>query len=169
MSNKIKSKITSKISAPKEIERKFLIKILPEDLNKFPHKDITQNYLSIKPNNYEIRTRKIGNEYFKTTKSGAGKTRKELDIEITKNEFEELQKQTIYKEIKKTRYKIPHDNYLIELDIYHGELAGLITAEVEFNSEEESNQFKPPEWLGKEITEDAKYKNQSLALHGLPK
>jgi len=51
----------------------------------------------------------------------------------------------------------------IELDIYSGDLAGLIVAEVEFASEDEADAFEPPNWFGPEVTDDARYKNQNLA------
>ena len=72
------------------------------------------------------------------------------------------------KRIEKTRYEINYMNSIIELDIYIGNLETLITAEVEFTSEEESKKFEPPDWLGEEITLDNRYKNKNLALKGIP-
>jgi CYTH domain-containing protein len=71
--------------------------------------------------------------------------------------------------IEKTRYEVPHAGRIVEVDVYHGELAGLVIAECEFASAEESRRFVPPEWLGGEVTGDPDYKNQSLALHGRPR
>jgi len=48
-------------------------------------------------------------------------------------------------------------------------LKNLITAEIEFKSEEESIAFKPPAWFSEEITTDERYKNKNLALYGIPK
>ncbi len=56
----------------------------------------------------------------------------------------------------------------MEVDVYHGELAGLVTAECEFASPEESRRFVPPDWFGREVTNDPAYKNQSLAVRGRP-
>jgi adenylate cyclase len=55
----------------------------------------------------------------------------------------------------------------IELDVYHGQLEGLITAEIEFASAEAAAAFRPPAWLGREITDDPGYKNKRLATHGV--
>ena len=64
---------------------------------------------------------------------------------------------------------IPADGGLaIELDVYAGDLDGLMTAEVEFGSEEEADAFDPPPWIGTDVTGDARYSNQSLAVRGLP-
>ena len=72
------------------------------------------------------------------------------------------------KRLEKTRYEIPYQDRTIELDIYRVNLDGLLSAEVEFPSEEASDLFTPPEWFGREVTGDKAYKNQSLALFGLP-
>ncbi|MEK7498570.1 MAG: adenylate cyclase, partial [Patescibacteria group bacterium] len=71
--------------------------------------------------------------------------------------------------LEKTRYMIPHKDTTLELDIYGGSLEGLIVVEVEFPSEELSEKFDVPVWFGEETTDDKRYKNQSLALHGDPR
>ena len=60
------------------------------------------------------------------------------------------------------------DGLEAEVDVFEGDLAGLVTAEVEFGSERQSRDFQPPAWLGKEVTGDRRYANQSLALEGDP-
>jgi uridine kinase len=154
---------------PQEIERKFLVKSLPENLEQYPHKDIVQGYLAIAEDGTEVRLRQKGKKYFQTVKSGAGKTRFESEVEITENQFNALWEATKGKRVEKTRYEIPHESGTIELDIYHGDLDGLLSAEMEFSSEEESDKFIAPEWLSQEVTEDQRYKNQNLALQGVPK
>ena len=57
---------------------------------------------------------------------------------------------------------------MAELDVYHGELTGLVTVEVEFSSLEEAESFSPPAWFGEDITEDKRYKNKNLARNGRP-
>ena len=56
----------------------------------------------------------------------------------------------------------------IELDVYQERLDGLMTAEVEFASEDESRAYSPPSWFGADVTADSRYKNKNLALHGAP-
>lgn len=160
---------SEKLSQPQEIERKYLVKVLPENLNQYPHKDIMQGYLAITEDGTEVRLRQKGKKYFQTVKSGAGKTRFESEIEITEDQFKALWEATQGKRVEKTRYEIPHESGIIELDIYHGDLDGLLSAEIEFSSKEDSNKFTPPEWLDEEVTDDKRYKNQNLALHGIPK
>jgi len=160
---------SEKQSQPQEIEKKFLVKSLPENLEQYPHKDIVQGYLAITEDGTEVRLRKKGKKYFQTVKSGAGKTRFESEVEITEDQFNTLWEATKGKRVEKTRYEIPHESGTIELDIYHGDLDGLLLAEMEFSSEKDSNEFVTPIWLSEEVTDDKKYKNQNLALHGVPK
>ena len=55
-----------------------------------------------------------------------------------------------------------------EVDVYAGELNGLRTAEVEFDSRAAADRFRPPPWFGEELTGDGRYANRSLATGGLP-
>jgi adenylate cyclase len=69
---------------------------------------------------------------------------------------------------EKIRYQIDDAGQKIELNVFRGNLEGLVLAEVEFSSREKSEEFKPPDWLGEEVTDDIRYKNQSLAQKGAP-
>lgn len=155
---------------PNEIERKFKIKEIPNTLPK--PLDLTQTYLEA-PKGEERRVRSINNERFvmtiKRPKSSNGLVREEIEKEISKEDYELFLKSQIGTQIKKKRYKIPEDNNLTyELDIYEGNLKGLMVVEVEFMSKEAATQFQPPEWFGDEVTSNKEYKNSSLALNGMP-
>ena len=141
---------------PKEIERKFLVSTPPENLENFNSNEIIQGYIFIS-DDLEIRLRQKGNLYFQTIKSSGDLERSEYEIELTKNQFEKLWPLTSGKRVLKTRYEIDYQNHLIELDIYSESLQGLITAEVEFRSTEESNEFNPPSWFGDDLTKDKNY------------
>ena len=154
---------------PKEIERKFLVSNLPENLDSYSKKEIMQGYLAIASDGTEIRLRKKGKKYYQTVKTGGGKTRGEFETEITEGQFNTFWQATEGKRVEKTRYEIPHGNNVIELDVYDKNLQGLLSAEVEFKTEAESDKFIIPEWFGSEVTEDSRYKNQNLALYGIPK
>jgi adenylate cyclase len=54
----------------------------------------------------------------------------------------------------------------VEVDVYAGDLDGLVSAEVEFASEEAAAAFAPPAWLGREVTGDPRYANRALAVSG---
>lgn len=158
---------------PKEIERKFLVRFLPKDLDVYKKKEVVQGYLAITSDGVEIRLRRKGDKYFETIKIGSGKSRTELETEISSEQFDKLWPGTEGKRLEKTRYEIPHkDNegheFVIELDIYHGNLDSLITAEIEFKSDDDSVKFETPDWFGEEVTDNKDYKNQSLAIKGIP-
>jgi len=151
----------------REIERKFIINKLPENLEKYPNSKISQGYLII-TEHMEIRLRSKDGLFYQTVKTGSGLNRNEYEIELAKDQFDKLWALTKGNRVNKTRYDIDFDNYIIELDIYEGDLSRLVTAEVEFTSDEVSNNFEPPDWFGEDITLDKRYKNQSLALKGIP-
>jgi len=104
-----------------------------------------------------------------TVKSGRGRVRVEEEMAIEADRFERLWPLTEGRRIEKTRYEIPAGDALtIELDVYAGDLDGLVTAEVEFASEDAAEAFAAPSWLGPDVTDDARYKNQRLAVDGAP-
>jgi adenylate cyclase len=117
----------------------------------------------------EVRVRRRDGCSWLTVKSGGGRVRVEEEIEIEADRFDRLWPLTEGLRIEKTRYEIPADDGLvIELDVYRGDLDGLVTAEVEFGSEEAAEAYAAPDWLGPDITEDVRYKNQRLARDGAP-
>ncbi len=156
-----------------EIERKYLVDVkkLPSFLNldSFLHTEIRQGYISINP---VIRVRQDGNVYVLTVKGQGLITREEFELPLTKEQFDRLWQKcdTDSTPINKTRWRIPIDNsgLVAELDIYHEQLDGLATVEVEFECIKSCRQFAPLEWFGKEVTEDSRFSNASLSLYGLP-
>ena len=151
-----------------EIERKFLIENLPDNLHHYSSTEIIQGYLAITKDGTEVRLRKKDERYFQTVKNGFGLQRSEVEIEISADQFEKLWSMTEGKRIEKVRHEIDHSGMKIELDIYREILEGLIVAEVEFDSIELANAFIPPSWFGKEVTEDERYKNRNLVIYGMP-
>ncbi|MBO7357626.1 MAG: CYTH domain-containing protein [Lachnospiraceae bacterium] len=147
-----------------EIERKFLIKENEFNYKEYPHKLYEQGYLSVDP---VVRVRMEGNEYVLTYKGSGMLSREEYNLPLTKESYEHLIKKADGIIIKKNRYFIPFDKYTIELDEFLGVHEGLITAEVEFESEEEALSFTPPVWFGEDVTYDVKYKNSYLSMNKL--
>lgn len=142
-----------------EIERKFLISKVP-NLENIEKKEITQGYISAKP---EIRIRKCEEKCYITKKSVGTLEREELETEINNTTYEILKSIVKGRIIHKTRYLIKDEQKLLELDLYHKELEGLCTVEIEFSSIEEANDYKVPSWFGEEITENINYKNRILS------
>ncbi len=144
-----------------EIERKFLVNTLPENLEHYPHKEIEQGYINREP---VVRIRRSDDNYILTCKGQGLMMREEFELPLSKEAFEHMKPKTDGIFIQKTRYLIPYDEKLtIELDVFHGELAPLVLAEVEFESVEEANAFLPPEWFSEDVTHSAKYHNSNLS------
>jgi len=153
------------VSAGEEIERKFLVDgDVPFDLSGHRCESISQGYISVDPDGTEVRLRAKGGKRTLGVKSGPSRTRVEAEIELDRHCFDSLWPLTEGRRIEKRRYVIPANGVEIELDVYGGELAGLVVAEVEFPSEREADEFQPPAWLGTDVTGDARYSNQSLAV-----
>jgi adenylate cyclase len=153
-----------------ETERKFLLSERPPfDLDDHPCEAIRQGYIAIAPDGTEVRLRAKGGRRLLGIKSGPARTRTEVEIDLDAARFDSLWPLTEGRRIEKRRYVIPADEGLsIELDVYEGALDGLLTAEIEFESEAEADRFAVPEWIGREVTGDARYSNQTLATAGVP-
>ena len=150
-----------------EIERKFLVDRPPADLPEGER--IEQGYLVIGDDGVEVRIRRRGADTTLTIKSGPGMVRTEEELAIDERRFESLWPLTGERRVSKTRHLIPLDSGVTaELDVYAGAHEGLLTVEVEFPSVEASEAFAPPEWLGREVTGDGRFANQTLALNGRP-
>lgn len=144
-----------------EIERKYLIDRMPENLNIVKTREIEQGYLCTEP---VIRIRRDNDKYELTYKSKGLIVREEYNLPLTKEAYGHLRTKIDGRLIAKTRHEIPlEDALVIELDIFHGELAPLILAEVEFPTEEKANAFTPPEWFGTDVTFSSEYHNSTLS------
>lgn len=154
--------------AAMEIERKFLVTAAPDDLASAPAKDIRQGYVAI-DDAVEVRIREKGGRHVLTIKGGHGLARTEVELDVDAARFAELWPLTEGRRVEKRRHELALDGGLVlELDVYAGALAGLMTAEVEFADEAASAAFIPPAWLGPELTGDKRYANQTLATDGRP-
>ena len=167
-------RITEIMSDDKEIERKWLIKVddIPYDLNdsNVYKYEIKQTYLCFDP---EIRVRDYNNgqEYEFTMKNNMsvdGLIRDEINMDITKEQYNNLINKQEGATINKTRYQLYADGQIVAIDIFHGELDGLAYMEIEFKTEEESRNYKEPKWVIKDVTSDINYKNGHLARYGIP-
>ena len=158
-----------------EIERKFLIKKLPDDLSYYECLFLEQAYLCTDP---VIRIRRQNNDYYMTYKGKGLMTREEYNLPLNEQAYRHLLPKADGTIISKKRYLIPIEkpvfaegfsvplqplNLKIELDIFEGELAPLILAEVEFDTEEEAKAFVPPEWFGEDVTYSDRYHNSVLS------
>ena len=151
-----------------EIERKFLVKQLPEaELKQALVEQIQQGYL-IRESAREVRIRRKGDLFFLTEKKGSGLRREEHEILITEAMFDALWPLTRGMQLAKARSTFTLDGHQLELDIYQGDLEPLMVLETEFETEEQAHAWSPPWFAGPEVTGDKRYKNVQLAMAGKP-
>lgn len=161
-----------------EIEKKFKVKKLPEDLSQYKKKVMEQGYLCTNP---IVRIRRSNEDYILTYKSMFGlknqemqsqkaKICHEIEVPLNKEGYEHLREKIDGNLICKTRYLIPLEqkglSLKAELDIFEGNLKGLVIVEVEFPDMETAAEFEPPEWFGEDVSNDRRYTNNYLATEG---
>lgn len=147
-----------------EIERKFLVRRLPEGLERFPKRRLEQAYLSTDPVIRIRRSTGSGQEARILTVKGKGLlAREEFELPLTEEAYVRLAGKAEGSPIAKDRYRIPYGDLVIELDIFAPPFAPLVLAEVEFPAEAAADIFQPPDWFGKEVTYDPAYTNAALS------
>ncbi len=145
-----------------EIERKFLVKNNSFKKDAFKSTRIVQGYLSSVPER-TVRVRIKGDKGYLTVKgigNESGASRFEWEIEIPKQDAQNLLKICEPGVIDKTRYLVKAGNHTFEVDEFYGDNEGLVVAEVELESEDQT--FEKPDWLGEEVTGDPRYYNSML-------
>ena len=174
-----------------EIERKFLVKEFPDDLNKYPFHQIEQAYLNVSP---AVRVRREDDTYYMTYKGLKGSAQArigqtEYNMPLTKEAYEHLSSKADGNIITKKRYLIPlnddafdedileanselksavqNRSIKIELDVFEGVFAGRILAEVEFPTEEAALVYHPAEWFSQDVTGDPQYSNAHMSAEQL--
>ena len=158
-----------------EIERKFTVKKLPHDLDKYTCHIIEQAYLNTDP---VVRVRRQDDEYYMTYKGKGLLAREEYNLPLNEASYYHLRDKADGNVISKKRYVIPitsptfvsdykenvdHISLYVELDIFDAPFAPLIIAEVEFPSEEAANAFLPLDWFDQDVTHDPAYHNSNLS------
>ena len=156
-----------------EIEKKYLIKEIPIELDNYHYVDMEQAYISVSP---VIRVRKADDRFILTVKSKGLLAREEFELDISESEYKNLLKKAEGNIISKRRYIIPLNDtegttgdrtvdkdLKIELDVFNAPYYGLIYAEVEFPTESAAKTFRPPSWFKKEVTYDPTYHNSNLS------
>lgn len=180
-----------------EIEKKFTVKELPKDLEKYPFHHIEQGYLNVHP---AIRVRRQDDEYYMTYKSAKQKGTEEspesgdigqieYNMPLDKASYEHLAAKADGNVIRKKRYLIPinddsfteeflnanpelkklveNGSIKIELDVFEAPFEGRILAEVEFPSEDAAKEYNPASWFDQDVTGDRRYSNSQMSAEKL--
>ncbi|WP_394790578.1 CYTH domain-containing protein [Rhodoferax sp.] len=142
-----------------EIERKFLV--VGSDWRQGAGTVFSQGYLN-RDKARTVRVRVAGAQGFLTIKgANQGATRAEFEYEIPLSDAEQLLALCEGPIIQKVRRVLVHAGATWEVDEFDGLNAGLVVAEIELVSEDQA--FERPAWLGREVTDDARYFNSNLA------
>jgi adenylate cyclase len=145
-----------------ETERKFLVRNEDFLLQSVQKIEIIQTYLSIDPDK-TIRLRISDDKAYITIKSRPQKnsiSRNEWEFELPASDVRDMMKICLPGKVVKTRYHVPSGKHTVEVDVFHDKNEGLIIAEIELASDDEF--FIKPDWLGEEVTGDARYYNANL-------
>ena len=145
-----------------EIERKFLVKDLSFKEVAYSSSRIAQGYIC-SSRGRTIRVRIRDEKGYLTIKGPAeenGLSRYEWEKELPLDEAQELMKLCEPGMIDKTRYLVQSGKHVFEVDEFYGDNEGLVVAEVELASEDET--FEKPDFIGEEVTGIAKYYNSFL-------
>lgn len=147
----------------KEIERKFLLTAPLDEILSLPHtvKKMEQCYLG-KTGEWTVRARKSttgesSKFYLTMKKRETDRTSIEIESPISGSVYAGFSEQAEHR-LSKTRHEILHEGYLWEVDLFED---GLLIAEIELSSEEES--FDIPSWVGDEVTHDKSYRSNKIA------
>lgn len=158
-----------------EIERKFTIKKIPDNLSQYAFHLIEQAYLNTDP---VVRIRKEDDQYYLTYKGKGLMAREEYNLPLNEQSYYHMRKKADGNVISKKRYLIPIPNptftsdykksidqisLTIELDIFNAPFENLIIAEVEFPNQEMAKAFLPPDWFLEDVTNDPAYHNSNLS------
>ena len=170
-----------------EIEKKYTVKRIPEDIDSYPYHVIEQAYLNVHP---AIRVRREDDIFYMTYKGARSEKEGEIgqveyNMPLDEESYDRLASKAEGILIKNKRYLIPlneeafereyldlhpdltenikNGNIKIELDVFGSPYDGMVIAEVEFPDEESAREFRTVEWFDKEVTGDPKYSNAQMS------
>ena len=162
-----------------EIERKFTISKLPDNLTAYPCRIIEQAYLNTDP---VVRIRRQDDDFYLTYKGKGLLAREEYNLPLNEASYYHLRKKADGNIISKKRYVIPIDHpqfdttytssaeisidqisLSVELDIFEAPFDSLVIAEVEFPNQEMAEAFPPLDWFSQDVTNDPAYHNSNLS------
>lgn len=162
-----------------EIERKFTVTKLPDDLETYPCHIIEQAYLNTDP---VVRVRREDDSFYMTYKGKGLLAREEYNLPLNEASYYHLREKADGNVISKKRYVIPIQeptfdmtrlsfagkeidqiSLSVELDLFEPPFAPLVIAEVEFPDRETAEAFQPLDWFSQDVTNDPAYHNSNLS------
>jgi CYTH domain-containing protein len=143
-----------------ELEKTYLARYLPEKLWEYEHKDLLDIYVPESAEHPTLRIRRRGDKYEITKKTPVENADASQHVEHTivleQAEFAALA-QVKGKKVHKTRYGYSYQNYMAEIDVFKDELAGLVLVDFEFETIEEMEAFKMPDFCLVDVTQEVAF------------
>jgi adenylate cyclase len=140
-----------------ELEKTYLVKLLPEGIKNCDSKEIIDVYIPASSEHPTLRIRKNGDKYEMTKKEpilgNDASEQEEQTIILTENEFNGL-KDINGKIVRKIRYFYKHNNKIAEIDVFQDRLKGLVLVDFEFNTKEEKDSFEIPDFCLTDVTQE---------------
>ncbi len=147
---------------PIEIERKFLVQTEDWRTAANARRKFKQFYLAIdQRSNVRIRIEDGVGAWLTVKSAQSGATRSEFEYPIPIEDAEQMTAMAVGAVIAKVRHIVPFAGLDWEVDEFAGDNEGLVIAEVELASQDQSLEL--PRWVGQEVTNDKRYYNASLA------
>jgi CYTH domain-containing protein len=141
-----------------ELEKTYLAKYLPKDLEKYPHREIADIYVPVTAPHAVLRIRKKGDKYEITKKfpikEGDASEQEEHTIKITEDEYKAFAKLE-GKRSRKIRYDYDYRGNKAEVDVFQDDLQGLVLVDIEFTDVKKKFDFNMiPEFCLADVTQD---------------
>lgn len=149
--------------APLKVERKFLVGELPKVLNLNEGRHISQGYLAVENGGAEVRILRTGDKGTLCVKTGSGQNQMETEVPLSNEQLAALWPLTEGRRMSKVSYTVDIGETPVSLDMYEGQLSWLRIAEAEFKSYQSADNFTPPPWFHREVTDVHAYRHSNLA------
>lgn len=146
-----------------EIERKFLVRSDAWRAHVHHQQRLQQGYLASSARG-SVRVRVGGDAAYLNVKGATvGASRLEFEYAVPLEDAQQMLRELCRRPIiEKTRYLVQHRDQRWEIDVFEGDNAGLVVAEIELETEDQTVAL--PDWAGEEVTDDVRYYNSSLAI-----
>ena len=151
----------TKTGSPREIERKFLLKRMPDGLTDHPHEEIARVTSERAACRCGCGRRAMCVPHLQTRQQDRARGTRGS---AKRGQFDALWPATAGRRLTEIRYDIPWKEHTIEVDVYTGRHDGVVVAEVEFDDERTCRDFVPPDWIGEDVTGKSRYSNVMMAV-----
>jgi adenylate cyclase len=149
---------------PREIERKFLVANDGWRNQVGEGRQLRQAYIAFAAKAVvRVRIEDESRAWLTIKSAGPGLTRQEFEYDIPPDHAEALFALREGSAVEKTRFSLVHAGQSWQIDIYSGDNAGLVIAEIELATEDAA--IEVPPWAGAEVTADQRYYAASLARY----